>query len=260
MTVPDVHIKVYNDTDEFQNIVIFQQEDELYKMFDKLFPVAWRVFPLPARESQVQRSGTAVYPSAQQIGVTTPNLESFLNDLKFKGILDSVIEEQENMKNQSFLKKTILENLKSTIKNKEQYSNFKSFSLTIQREAQNGEKFCYNLDGRGGQYINKLDGKNDNGSISCQNKSPSLVPIDLYKDNSKLVTWIDVNNEDYATFKLERKIGFMFDPNLKIGDIISREKIEDKNRVEVVDLTGYSHIEVKLTYDPNIGGEKKNGT
>jgi hypothetical protein len=41
----DVYITVTNETDEFQNIVVFQQQDALNQMFDKLFPIAWKVFP-----------------------------------------------------------------------------------------------------------------------------------------------------------------------------------------------------------------------
>jgi len=66
----DVFITVTNETDEFQNIVIFQQKDALNQMFDKLFPIAWKVFPLNGRKEGQTKKGTTVYPVAQSIGVT----------------------------------------------------------------------------------------------------------------------------------------------------------------------------------------------
>jgi len=66
----DVSIIVYNRIRDFENIVIFQQQDELNQMFDKLFPVAWKVFPLKGVEEGVERKGSAIYPVKQSIGVT----------------------------------------------------------------------------------------------------------------------------------------------------------------------------------------------
>jgi hypothetical protein len=72
----DVTITVVNETDEFQNIVIFQQKDALNQMFDKLFPIAWKVFPLNGRKSGVTKKGSAIYPVAQSIGVTRDPVSS----------------------------------------------------------------------------------------------------------------------------------------------------------------------------------------
>lgn len=66
----DVKITVFNKTDSFQNIVIFQQQDELNQMFDNLFPIAWKVFPLKGIEDGEIRKGYTTYPIAQTIGVT----------------------------------------------------------------------------------------------------------------------------------------------------------------------------------------------
>jgi hypothetical protein len=66
----DVYITVSNETDEFQNIVIFQQQDALNQMFDKLFPIAWKVFPLNPKKPGQVRKGQCVYPVQQSIGVT----------------------------------------------------------------------------------------------------------------------------------------------------------------------------------------------
>lgn len=65
----DVDITVYNETNDFENIVIFQQEDQLNQMFDNLFPIAWKVFPLNGVEPGEIRKGSTVYPVAQSIGV-----------------------------------------------------------------------------------------------------------------------------------------------------------------------------------------------
>jgi hypothetical protein len=66
----DVKITIFNNTNDFQNIVIFQQQDELNQMFDKLFPIAWKVFPLKGQEEGEIRKGSTIYPIAQTIGVT----------------------------------------------------------------------------------------------------------------------------------------------------------------------------------------------
>jgi hypothetical protein len=66
----DLYITVTNETDEFQNIVVFQQQDALNQMFDKLFPIAWKVFPLNPRKPGQERKGQCIYPVQQSIGVT----------------------------------------------------------------------------------------------------------------------------------------------------------------------------------------------
>lgn len=72
----DVYITVTNETDEFQNIVIFQQKDELNQMFDKLFPVAWKVFPLNSRRPGQLMKGNTVYPVTQSVGITSAPVSS----------------------------------------------------------------------------------------------------------------------------------------------------------------------------------------
>jgi hypothetical protein len=66
----DLYITVTNETDEFQNIVVFQQQDALNQMFDKLFPIAWKVFPLNPPKPGQERKGSCIYPVEQSIGVT----------------------------------------------------------------------------------------------------------------------------------------------------------------------------------------------
>ncbi|MEG3972257.1 hypothetical protein QUA00_32235 [Microcoleus sp. T2B6] len=65
----DVNVTVYNKTRDFQNIVIFQQKDDLDQMFNNLFPIAWKVFPLNGVEDGVAKKGMTVYPVKQTIGV-----------------------------------------------------------------------------------------------------------------------------------------------------------------------------------------------
>ncbi len=65
----DVKIIVHNETKDFQNIVIFQQKDGLNQMFDNLFPIAWKVFPLKGKQPGETRKGSTVYPIQQSIGI-----------------------------------------------------------------------------------------------------------------------------------------------------------------------------------------------
>lgn len=273
----DVKIRVYNNTNNFENIIIFVQEDELNLMFNKLFPVAWQVFPLPGKEEGVERWGTTIYPSNQQIGVTR-NLESTaivtnevvfeitqraLKNLKSQGLPDSLIQKIQNLKNQKIIgQQTFLNQIKPMLANEEKASelekiilNTASGYLNIRRDASNGEKFEYRVDNQGGQNINKLSQRNNDGIISCQNNTDSLVSIDFYKNDSKIVTWPKVANGDEAKFKLTRKIFFMYDSSLEQGRIITSKINNDQ--VASVDLTGYSTVEARLTYDPNVGGQKK---
>jgi hypothetical protein len=221
----DLQIKVHNDTDEFQNIVIFQPEDELHLMFENnhLFPIAWQVFPLASKEEEVQRYGTTVYPSAQQIGV------------------------KYNLDNSDFIfEPTIL--------------NLFQGQLIIKIEAINGDKFAYSVDKKGGQHLDKLDGINENKSISCQNNFSSLVSIDFYKNNAKLATWKNVSNGDKANFKFKQKLYFMYDDSIKQGQIINKNIIDNnQNQIKTFNLTGssYSLIEARLIYDPDETGKKK---
>lgn len=235
MTIPELKIKVYNDTDEFQNIVIFQPEDELGLMFnnDHLFPVAWQVFPLPAREEGVKKYGTTVYSSTEEIGVTY-NVED---------------EDSDFLENSSFFFEAT--NVKIIQKKNK---------LIIKREAVNGDNLKYYIDNKGGQHIEKLPVNNTDKSISCQNDSYSLVSIDVYKNNSKIAIWREVANGDKAIFKFFQKIYFMYDVSIKQSQIIKKEIIDSKNKDQITkfDLTtGYSLLEVRLIYDPDEGGKKK---
>lgn len=66
----DINITVTNETNAFQNIVIFQQKDDLNQMFDNLWPIAWKVFPLNPPSAGQTKKGSTVYPAQQSIGVT----------------------------------------------------------------------------------------------------------------------------------------------------------------------------------------------
>lgn len=81
----DIKITVHNKTKDFQNIILFQQEDELDQMFDKLFPIAWKVFPLKGEEEGETRKGYTIYPVKQSIGITRNSENS---DKLPYGILD----------------------------------------------------------------------------------------------------------------------------------------------------------------------------
>lgn len=75
----DVKITVVNETDDFQNIIIFQQEDQLNRMFNTLFPLAWKVFPLLGKAPGIERKGSTIYPIQQGVGVVrTPATEDKL--------------------------------------------------------------------------------------------------------------------------------------------------------------------------------------
>ncbi|MFN6516478.1 MAG: hypothetical protein RMY29_018515 [Nostoc sp. CreGUA01] len=276
-TTPDVEIEVYNDTDEFQNIVIFQPEDELNLMFEKnhLFPIAWQVFPLPGKKKEVQRYGTTVYTYSQEVGVTH-NLKksnliaeddlSFsnahsLNNLNVQGVPEKSIKQIGSRKKNP---QKIIENLINIPQIQKQNQSFKTTlinitqsKLVIKIEALNRDKFKYWIDDQGGQHINKLDDKNDDGSISCENNSPSLVTMDLYRNNAKLATWQDLPNGDQAKFKIKNILYFMYSDSIKQGQIIEQSLINNNHQIEKYDVTGYSQIEVRLIYDTAAGGKKK---
>lgn len=218
----DIKITVYNDTDEFHNIVIFQPEDELNIMLNNehLFPLAWEVFPLAAQKEKEERCGITLYSSILKIGITY-----------------SI--SHRDMSNSEAIS-----------------DDFCGGKLIIKREAMNGDIFQYRIDRRGGQYIDKLDDKNDDGSISCQNKFPDVVSIDLYNNDNKLVKWQDLSNGDWAKFKLKNILYFMSAENVRKGQKIDRHMIS-YNPPKKIDLAGYSHINMRLTYDLDEGGKKK---
>ncbi|MFN6516477.1 MAG: hypothetical protein RMY29_018510 [Nostoc sp. CreGUA01] len=205
----DVQITVYNKTRDFQNIVIFQQADDLNQMFDKLFPIAWKVFPLNGVRDGVERKGYTVYPVKQTIGVTRNPISR--DKLPF-GTLD------------------------------------------ITAKADNSEQFKYYLDHNGGQEIDKLDGKNDDSSISCENDADELASIAFAKNGSTLVVQQDVAKGDKAVFKLTPKIYIMYLNNIKEGDIF--KAMQTGANVKEVDLTGYTSIEATLGYTNGPGQEK----
>jgi hypothetical protein len=208
----DVNITVTNETDEFQNIVIFQQEDMLNQMFVKIFPVAWKVFPLnPRRDGQAMK-GNTVYPVTQSVGITSPPVISYPYLLPFK-------------------------------------------TLTITSDANNKDQFKYYLDDNNAQKIDLLPGKNDDESISCRNDTTDLVAIAFCKNSSVLVTQTNVANGDKAVFKLTPKLYFMYQNNIREGEIF--RSMQTGENVKEVELTGLSRITARLMYDPNVGGKKK---
>ncbi|MEG3972256.1 hypothetical protein QUA00_32230 [Microcoleus sp. T2B6] len=274
---PDVNIKVYNDTNIMENIIIFVQEDELNLMFKKIFPVAWQVFPLPGKTEGVERWGNTIYPGRQQIGVTR-NLESnaifFINAVVVeltKAYFDNInLQEKINDKikkiapsiNQKIVdKKEFLSHVQATIDRDENAIkqgtnniNTSSGNINIRIEATEGDRIDYRVDDSGGQHLTLLDSPKADGIIYCQNNTESLVAIDYYKNEAKVVTWPAVANGDEAKFKLRRKLFFTYDSNIGQGATI-KEKIT--NQVQSVDLMGYTTVEAKLTYDHNAGGQKK---
>lgn len=240
-TIPDVQIKVYNDTSDFQNIVLFQAEDDLGLMFNNnyLLPVAWQVFPLPAKEEGVERFGKTIYSSSQEIGVTY-NIEN--SDFIAKE--DKLLEQ---------LKKMMITQGESIILGTTTF-NIIQGKLVIKRKASSGDKLQYSMDEKGGQHIDKLNGKNNDEIISCRNNYSSLVSIDFYKNDAKLATWKDLPNGDEAKFKLSRNLYVIYNSSIRQGQIITKSMIDNH---ETIDLTGYSHIEIRLIYDPDEGGRKK---
>lgn len=205
----DIQITVYNKTRDFQNIVIFKQADDLNQMFDKLFPIAWKVFPLNGVREGVTRKGSTVYPVKQTIGVTRN--PSSGNKLPY-GTLD------------------------------------------ITADADNSEQFKYYIDHNGAQEIDKLDRKNNDSSISCENDADELASIAFAKNGSTLVVQQNVAKGDKAVFKLTPKIYIMYLNNIKEGDIF--KSMQTGAKVKEVDLTGYTSIEATLDYTGEPGQEK----
>lgn len=272
-----IHISVINDTDEFQNIIVFQQDDELGLMFDKVFPLPWQVFPLPGRGEGVERKGTAEFPFSQQIGITRDIDDSFalLNkiislgrrysactglgtDLRRSGLpVEMAIAAQrdkgirkpaEDRSAPPFMDRDAIDHLLSI-------ASVVMGKLTIKAAALNGDKFKYFHDEKGGQHIVKQSDRNKGGSISCRNDSESLVNVDFYKNDTRVAVWPSLANGDEARFLLKRKICFSYDNDLKSGDMI-KTRIEG-DRVATVDLAGYSMIEARLVYDPESPGKRK---
>jgi hypothetical protein len=206
----DVYITVANETDEFQNIVIFQQKDALNQMFDKLFPIAWKVFPLNPRKPGQIIKGNTIYPVSQSIGVTRDPVSS--DQLPFG-------------------------------------------TLNITSDANTKDQFKYYLDDNNAQNIDLLDTKNDDESVSCRNDTSDLVAIAFCKSGSVLVTQTNVANGDKAVFKLTPKLYFMYLNNIKEGQIF--KSMQTGDNVKEAELTGYSRINARLTYDQNVGGKKK---
>ena len=79
--------------------------------------------------------------------------------------------------------------------------------------------------------------------------------MDLYKDEAKIAVWPDLANNDEARFRLSRKLCFMYDDRLELGDMI-RSRVEGEHLISI-DLSGYSTIIARLIYDPKSGGKKK---
>jgi hypothetical protein len=248
-----IRITVINETNDFQNIFIFQQEDELGLMFDKIFPLAWQVFPLPGKEEGIQRKGVAEYPASQQIGVTrTVNVAlAAVSQTGFPGktvvarggLWGESAAAPFSVSDQTDVGK--LPGLKLALRGE----------LIIKAKAVKGDAFNYYLDQEEGQHLDKLRDKNENGSISCSNGSESLINVDYYKDFSKLAVWPQLASGDRARFLLKRTLSFAYDNGIRPGQRI-REKVAGENVVSV-DPAGCSKIKVVLTYDPDAPGKKK---
>lgn len=248
-----IRITVINETDDFQNIFIFQQEDALGLMFDKVFPLAWQVFPLSGKEEGIERKGIAAYPASQQVGVTR-NVDGALAatgkpvlmglpDLAWDAQGIKLLEVPDHLGIQTIIGK--LAGLAAALKGE----------LVIKANAVKGDVFEYSFNQKEGQYLARLSGRNENGSITCHNGSDSLIDVDYYKGLSRLAVWPQLANGDTARFCLKRTICFAYDEGVRPGQII-REKITGENVISV-DPAGCSKIEVLLTYDPDAPGKKK---
>jgi hypothetical protein len=268
-----IHISVINETDEFQNIIVFQQDDELGLMFDKVFPLPWQVFPLPGRAEGIERKGTAEYPFSQQIGVTRDIDDSFglLNKIVSLGRRYGVCARPGpgiwNM--ETAMPGQRDKDIRSPVKARtaSPFADSKGMDhllrlasavmgkLSIKAVALNGDKFEYSVDEKGGQHIAKQGDRNKNGSVTCRNNSESLVNVDFYKNDTRIAVWPSLANGDEARFLLKRKICFSYDNDVKNGDWI-RTKIEG-DRAATVELAGYSMIEARLVYDTESSGKKK---
>lgn len=205
----DVQITVYNETRDFQNIFIFQQQDKLNQMFNKLFPIAWKVFPLNGQSPGQTNKGSTVYPVSQTIGVTRNPIQG---DKLPYGTLD------------------------------------------ITADANNSEQFKYYIDQNGAQNLDKLVGKNDDSSVSCENNAPELASIAYAKNDATLVVQPDVANGDKAVFVLTPKIYIMYLNNIKEGAIF--KSMQAGYHVQEVDMTGYTQVEARLVYTGEAGQQK----
>lgn len=272
-----VHIRVINETDEFQNIIVFQQDDESGLMFDKVFPLPWQLFPLPGKTEGVEREGTAEYSFSQQIGVTRDNEASLaLLDkvISFGRLIGEDYGIGRVMRRFGFRAKTAVAAKRDNAVREpsgglpvplftdgddmERLMSLASVvagKLAIKIRALNGDRFDYSLDEKGGQYIVRLDERNKDGSISCRNKSESLVNVDFYRNETRVAVWPALANGDEARFLLKRNISFSYGNDFKSGDMI-RTRIGG-DRAATVELAGYSMIEARLVYDPDSPGRKK---
>jgi hypothetical protein len=272
-----IHISVINETDEFQNIIVLQQDDELGLMFDKVFPLPWQVFPLPGRTEGIERKGTAEYPFSQQIGVTRDIDDSFalLNKVLSlgrrygvctrpgPGIWSSGFPLETGMAGQrnKDIRPPANDRPASPFTGSKGMDHLLKLAsvimgkLTIKAVALNGDNFEYSVDEKGGQHIVKQGNRNKNGSITCRNNSESLVNVDFYKNDTRVAVWPLLANGDEARFLLKRKICFSYDNGVKSGDWI-RTRIEG-DRAATVELAGYSTIEARLVYNPDLPGKRK---
>ncbi|MEG5000718.1 hypothetical protein [Microcoleus sp. B4-D4] len=89
----DIKVIVENLSEDEVSIVLFQQDPNIKGMFDKIFPTAWKVFPLkPSTDTKTSR-GSTTYPIQQGIGVTRKAASS---DALPYGDLDLTIEVDAN--------------------------------------------------------------------------------------------------------------------------------------------------------------------
>jgi hypothetical protein len=268
-----IRISVVNDTNEFQNIFVFQQEDEPGLMFDKLFPLAWQVFPLPGREEGIERKGSTEYPFSQQIGVTRstePACDAVRGAPAAKRLWaahpDSVTERGDSPAAEGTLVRTEAgtpEEIEPGPSGEDRAITGRSLmnasalrgALIIRADAAKGDAFHYSIDEKGGQRIGRLSDRNDDGSITCQNRCGFRVSIDFYKNDSKIAVWPDLDDGDTARFLLKRNIFFACDDTMAEGARI-KARIQGENVVSV-DPAGYSRIEARLSYDADSPGRKK---
>ena len=171
-----IRITVINETDEFQNIFIFQQEDGLGLMFDKVFPLAWQVFPLPGKEAGIERKGVADYPASQQIGVTQSVDVALaaagktalmgMQGLAWGAHGKNLLKAPGPLGAQAIVGK--LAGLTAALRGE----------LVIKAKAAKGDAFEYSFDQEEGQHLARLSDRNENGSITCRNGSDSLINVD----------------------------------------------------------------------------------
>lgn len=64
----DITIEVTNATGENLNICVFQQDPDISGMFDTIYPVAWKVYPLGDSSTE-----STIYPIALQLGIDETN-------------------------------------------------------------------------------------------------------------------------------------------------------------------------------------------